>query len=117
MKNFVLLTAILEILAGIILLFVPQIVPTMAESTAMGYTMARMYGAAALAIGYFAVQVWRNFDSHDLKKAFLNTFILFHTGVAVAIFIAYSGGGASEFAPGILHTVLALITIFYFAKK
>lgn len=117
MKNFVLFTAVLEILAGITLFCACQFLPTMAEATAVGYTMSRMYGAAALAVGYFALQVWQNFESHDLKKAFLNTFVVFHIGVATAILIGYNGGGVSEFAPGVLHTVMALITIYYFVKK
>ncbi len=53
-------------------------------------TFARMYGAAALAIGFFAVQVWRNFDSEYLRKAFLQTFTVFHIGVAAAIWITYT---------------------------
>ena len=117
MKNFVLFTAILEILAGVTFFCVPQIVPTIAGGGAVAYTIARMYGAAALAVGYFALRVWRNFESHDLKIAFLHTFILFHIGVAASIFIGYNGGGFRELAAGILHTVLALITIYYFTKK
>ncbi|MGB1241101.1 MAG: hypothetical protein ACPG49_01175 [Chitinophagales bacterium] len=118
MKNFVLFTAGLELLAGLILFAVPHLVPSLSSATAAGYTMARMYGAAAFAIGFFALQVWRNFDSEDLKKAFLNTFVVFHIGVAVAIFIVNgSSGGAEELAPGVLHTVLAAITIFYATRK
>ncbi|MFK7906910.1 MAG: hypothetical protein AB8B69_17385 [Chitinophagales bacterium] len=118
MKNFVLFTAGLELLAGLVLFAVPHLVPSLSGATTAGYTMARMYGAAALAVGYFALQVWRNFGSEDLKKAFLNTFIVFHIGVAVAIFIVNGGsGGAEELAPCVLHTVMAAITIFYAAKK
>lgn len=116
MKNFVLFTAVLEILAGIVLFCMPQMVPTLAEVSGAGLTMARMYGAAALAVGYFALKVWQNFESHDLKRGFLNTFIVFHVGVAIAIFLGYNGGGVTEFAPGVLHTVMALITIYFYMK-
>jgi len=118
MKNFVLFTAGLELLAGLILFAVPNLVPSLSGATAAGYTMARMYGAAAFAVGYFALQVWRNFDSEDLKKAFLNTFTIFHIGVAAAVFMTTGGeGGTEELAPGVLHVVMAVITIFYATRK
>ncbi len=118
MKNFVLFTACLELLAGLILFSVPHLVPSLSGVTTAGYTMARMYGAAAFAVGYFALQVWRNFESEDLKKVFLNTFVIFHIGVAMAILIATGGvGGAEELAPCVLHTVMAVITIFYAIRK
>ena len=49
----------LEILAGIVLLLIPTIAPGVADTDAVGLTFTRMYGGAALAVGFFAIQTWQ----------------------------------------------------------
>jgi len=58
--------------------FAPQVVPDLAQGTSSHMAMARMYGAAAMGLGVFAVQVWRNVDSEPLVRAFLGAFLIFN---------------------------------------
>jgi hypothetical protein len=44
-----------------------------------------MYGAAALGLGVFAVQVWRNFDNETMTRAFLTVFLVFNLAAFIGI--------------------------------
>lgn len=115
LKSFVLITAIIEIGAGALLFIMPSMVPEMHGESAMAFTLARMYGAAALAVGYYALMVWKNFSSGP-ARGFLKTYLVFHIGVAVAAFGGYSSGINNFILVSSLHIGLALLTIFYIVQ-
>lgn len=117
MKPFVLLSAVIEIIAGIIFLFFPRLIPDFAQASAGHVGLIRMYGAAALALGFFAFQVWQHMRSQVMQNAFLQTYLIFNVGVAVAIYTCYVAGVFSDLGGTILHTVLALVTAFFYFKK
>ena len=85
MKKFILISAIIELLAGAILFIAPQLVPDLAVGSSSHMAMARMYGAAALGLGVFAVQVWRNFDNETMTRAFLTVFLVFNLAAFIGI--------------------------------
>ena len=116
MKTFVLLNAILELVAGMALFLAPSVIPEMQGEGAMAHTVTRMYGGAALALGYYALMVWRNFGSGPVN-GFLKTFVAFHIAVAVAAFFGYSQGISSFLGVCILHGVFGLATIYFLIKK
>lgn len=117
MKTFVLISAIIEILAGAVMLLMPTLLPDLKNGDAADLSLARMYGAAALAVGYFCLQVWQHFDSLHLRTAFLKTMSVFHIGVAAVTFVAYTSGIAADPSVPIGHAILAAITISYFFRK
>lgn len=116
MKIFVLISSIIELLAGAALLLSPTLFPDFQNADVMDISLARMYGAAAIAVGYFCFQVWQHFESVYLRTAFLKTMSVFHIGVAAATFVAYTSGAMAQPAISILHSVLAIITIYFFFK-
>lgn len=116
MKNFVLITAIIELLAGLVLFLAPHIAPDLQGEGATALGFGKMYGAAALAIAYFAILVWRNFNSEMARMLFLQVFIVFHIGVAIATLRCYMDGGFEQPAASILHAFLAMITLYFFLK-
>jgi len=112
LKAFILVTAIIELLAGVSLFLAPNMLPPMAEQGPMALTLARMYGAAAIAIGYYALMVWRNKNMSSTER-FLKTFLVFHIGVAISALYGYNQG-IMEFLPVVaLHAILALMTIYF----
>lgn len=117
MKVFVLITAVIEILAGAAMLFAPHLVPDFANADALSITLSRMYGAAALGLGFFAFQTWQHMRSPIIQNAFLQTFLVFHIGVAAAAFWGYSNGGFKDPSVSVLHLLLALVTAYFFFKK
>jgi hypothetical protein len=118
MKLFVFVNAIIEILAGLILFFVPTIVPDYANASGDTLTFINMYGAAAMVMGLIALLIWKNYESIVMQDLFVKAFSLFHAGVAIANLKGFSRGLEHDLGPAILHGILALITLYFlFSKK
>ena len=116
MKVFVLISAIIELLAGVVFFLAPQLVPGLAEGPEGYLPMGRMYGAIALGLGVFALQVWRNADQPLLLKIFLSSYLVFHLCVCIAFAGAFLAGVFPDPAAAILHLTMALITAYFFFK-
>lgn len=117
MKVFVLITAVIELLAGAMMLFAPQLIPDFANADALSLTLSRMYGAAAIGLGFFALQTWQHMRSQVIQKAFLQSFTLFHFGVAAAAYMGFNSGAFKDPAVCILHLILGLVTAYFFFKN
>ncbi len=89
MKKFIFVSAIIELLAGLILFLVPQLIPDLAQGQISHMAMARMYGAAALGLGTFAFNVWRNIESETMVKTFLSSFLIFQMTVFIALLASF----------------------------
>ena len=109
MKVFVLITAIIELLAGVVFFFAPHLIPDFANANPLSTTLAKMYGGAAIGLGLFALQVWRHMRSQVMQQAFLKSFLIFHFGVAAAGYFGHSNGAFQDLSTCILH--LSLIHI------
>lgn len=114
MKVFVLITAAIEILAGLIMLFVPGAIPDLAGADVNTLVFVRMYGAGAITVALFALAVWKNFENLAFQDMFVRGFTVFHIGVTLANIWGYNNGAAHCLKVAILHGVLALITLFFF---
>jgi hypothetical protein len=117
MKVFILLSAIIEVLAGLILLLAPQLVPDFSQASAGNLALARMYGAAALGLGVFAFHVWQHMRSQVMQMAFLQTYLVFNLGVAIAAYTCFTAGIFKNLGVCILHTILGLVTAYFFIVK
>lgn len=118
MKRFILITAIIELVAGTVLFFVPQLVSELAQGLELGSHMAmgRMYGAGALGLGVFTFQVWRNSDHELLVKIGLSSLLVFHIGAFISIIASFMAGVFPNPTAAILHLILAIFTAYYFFK-
>ena len=116
MKSFVLINAILELIAGAIFLFIPNLAPGTEDTSADGLIFLRMYGGAAIAVGATALIIWQNYESEAMRKIFVTLFSIFHTGVSAANAIGYNSGEESCLPVFILHGLLAVLSIYYFTK-
>ena len=117
MKVFVLITAVIELLAGAVFFFAPHLIPDFANANPLSTTLAKMYGGAAIGLGLFALQVWRHMRSQVMQQAFLQAFLLFHFGVAAAGYFGYSNGAFKDLSTCILHLTLGLITAYFLITK
>jgi len=118
MRLFILINAIIEILAGVILFFAPSIVPEFASASGDTLTFINMYGAAAMAMGLIALLIWKQYESLELQDLFVKAFSLFHAGVAIANYKGYTSGLEHCMGPAALHGVLAIVTLYFlFTRK
>ncbi len=116
MKLFLLISAIIEIIAGLALFLIPGKAAKLSSDQYAGLTFSNMYGAAALAIGFLGLQAWQNTDNIGFMQAFFLFFIIFHIGVMMA---AYKGStrGMKEMLPVvILHAVLAAASAYFYMQ-
>ncbi len=116
MKIFILITAVIELVAGMTLFLAPEMVPDLSGEGPVSLTLARMYGGAAIAVGYYALMVWRNFNPGPVS-GFLKTFAVFHLAVAAAAYAGYIQGVNSFIGVAFLHGILAIVTIYYLVKS
>jgi putative intracellular protease/amidase len=117
MKRFILISALLELLAGGVLFFSPQLVPDLAAGPGSHMAMARMFGAAALGLGVFAFNAWLNADNAILVKAFFSSFLIFNLGAFISIAASFIAGVFASPAAAILHLLLAVVTAYYWFKN
>ena len=110
MKWFVLFNAILELGAGLLFLFVPFLIPDVDPSDANSMTLCRMYGAAAFALGFYALMVFQNFREGPLRGWF-KVFTVFHLGVALASFHGFQAGLVAFGGALGLHLTLGIICL------
>ena len=68
MRKFFLLTAIVEILAGLALFFAADKIPDLINANPLTIGFAKMYGVAAFSIGLFALYSWKFFNSKKPKS-------------------------------------------------
>ena len=115
LRTFVLITAVLEISAGIAFFLVPHLLPSAQEVGPLAIMWNRVFGVAALALGYYALLVWRNFATGP-ATGFTKVFIVFHVGTSAALFTGYQAGYDIFVAGVALHLVMAAITIYYSVK-
>jgi putative intracellular protease/amidase len=116
MKKFIFISALIELLAGAILFFMPELVPDLVEGTSSHMAMARMYGAAAIGLGIFAFQVWRDSDNEYLVRIFLSVFLIFNLCAFIGIFSSFLAGIFTNPGGAMLHLILGIFSAYYFIK-
>ncbi len=117
MKIFILVSAIIELLAGFALFFAADKIPLLAHCDVGDFSLLKMYGAAALAMGVFGLSAWRNYNNEDLASTFLTSYLVFHVGVAMASRTAFAAGVLPDMNTTYLHGLLALVTAFFWLKN
>lgn len=117
MRTFILISTIIELLAGAALFFAADKIPLLGHCDAGDFALLKMYGAAALGMGVFGLSAYRNFGSERLVSTFLTSFLIFHIGVALAAKSAFAAGVLPDMNTTYLHSLLALITGWFWIKN
>ena len=117
MRKFFLLTAIIEILAGLVLFFAAEKIPDLINSNPLTIGFAKMYGVAAFSLGLFALFSWKFFDLKKLHIPFLIIFSIFNIGIAFAVIQSNLNFGFENPGPGYFLLILGLIALYFLFKK
>jgi hypothetical protein len=116
MRKFFLLTAIVEILAGLVLFFANHKIPEFNNVSSLTIGFVKMYGVAAFSLGLFALYFWKFFNLKKLHIPFLTIFSIFNIGIAFAVIQSSLNFGFENPAPGYFHLILGLIGIYFILK-
>ena len=117
MRKFFLLTAIIEIIAGLSLFFAAEKIPDLINANPLTIGFAKMYGVAAFSLGLYALFSWKFFDLKILHNPFLIIFSIFNIGIAFAVIQSSLNFGFENPAPGYFHLILGLTAIYFLYKK
>ena len=117
MRIFFLLTAIIEIIAGLSLFFATGKIPDLINADPLTIGFAKMYGVAAFSLGLYALFSWKFFNLKILHNPFLIIFSIFNFGVAFAVVQSSLNFGFENPAPGYFHLILGLVAIYFLLKK
>ena len=117
MRKFFLLTAIIEIIAGLSLFFATEKIPDLINANALTIGFAKMYGVAAFSLGLYALFSWKFFDLKKLHNPFLIIFSIFNFGIAFAVIQSSLNFGFENPAPGYFHLILGLVAMYFLLKK
>jgi hypothetical protein len=107
-KYIIIINAVLEGLAGIILLLRPEWLLLADTPQLHGIVVSKLYGVAALTMGIFSWIVSKNFEYTPMYKSFILMIILFHMMVGFQMYAVYEQGITRNPGAFILHLLLAL---------
>ncbi|MDC0554578.1 hypothetical protein OAO25_05105 [Flavobacteriaceae bacterium] len=113
MKIFIIVVGLLELLVGSVLMINPRLMAAYKKGNNALITTARMYGAAAISIGIFAVYIYLNFENTILHEPFLIVFAAFHFLVSLAIIISSLLKQTRDLKIAILHGLFFIITLYF----
>ena len=113
MKIFIIVVGLLELLVGSVLMINPRLMAAYKKGNNALITTARMYGAAAISIGIFAVYIYLNFENTILHEPFLIVFVAFHFLVSLAIIISFLLKQTRDLKIAILHGLFFIITLYF----
>ena len=116
MKTLFTINGVIEILAGLGMIFGAAMIPGMETADELHLYFANMYGAAAFSVGILSFLVIKSMDNAGLIHAFLTMGTVFHVGVALMNF--KSMGMTVDTLPiAILHTIMAVGFLYFLFKK
>jgi len=109
MRILLLINGLIELGAGLVFLFLPQIVPSIPGLTSVGEgadvrLLLSMYGTSAAVMGIYSLVLLRHMHRQSLMIGSLFLFALFHTAIALNQFLANP-----DIRAGIVHLLLGLV--------
>ncbi len=116
MKKILLLQGIIEMIAGVVLIFKPDLL-LMSEGQVMEtLIVAKLYGILALTFGVISFLLCRVFEYNDTFKKIFLMIIFFHLMVAFQMYAAYNQGNTPNLVAFGLHMVLAFLLFGAYMK-
>lgn len=108
-KKLVLAHAIIEIVAGIVLIMKPSLVFMTELQDVHALMIAKIYGIAIATFGAVCLQISKIFDYTDEFKRIILAIMLFHLFIAFQMYAGYNQGQMPNLGPFGLHMILALV--------
>lgn len=118
LKQIFLIQAIIEIVAGFLLISNLNILFLIGEMDQNAVSLARMYAIAALVLGGLSLQFYKYFEHTPLFKMSSLLFMIFHMAIGFHLCSLYSLGSVSNIGPGSFHILFAIVfAIVYYRES
>lgn len=104
-----LLHAIIEIVAGFILIFKPDMLLMVEGQLLETIVVAKLYGIIALTLGVICLLIYRTIEYNDTFKKIALMIMFFHLMIAFQMYAAYNQGTVTNLGAFGLHMILAVL--------
>jgi hypothetical protein len=116
MRLILLINAIVEITAGIIIILFPELLLYDTPLDNLSFNISKMYGIGATIIGLFSFLIYRHGESDLLIKYASLAVIGFHLILSFHLFSMKTIGLLQHSGPMGFHVFLTLVTLFIYLK-
>lgn len=117
MRIILLINAIVEITAGIIIILFPEFLLYNTPLDNLSFNISKMYGIGASIIGLFSFLIYRHGQSDLLIKYAALAVIGFHLILSFHLFSMQKIGLLQHNGPMGFHVFLTLVTLFVYLKN
>ncbi|MFT4537015.1 MAG: hypothetical protein ACJA1A_003358 [Saprospiraceae bacterium] len=117
MKKILLLQAIIEIIAGVVIIFKPDLLLMSEGQVVETLIVAKLYGILALTFGVVCLMLCRVYEYNDTFKKIVLMVMFFHLMVAFQMYAAYNQGAIPNLGAFGLHMILAVLLFGAYMKN
>ncbi|MFT6335938.1 MAG: hypothetical protein ACI86M_002691 [Saprospiraceae bacterium] len=117
MKKILLLQAIIEMVAGVVLIFRPDLLLMSEGQVLETLIVAKLYGILALTFGVVSFMLCRVFEYNDTFKKIILMIMFFHVMIAFQMYAAYNQATISNLGAFGLHMILAFLLFGAYMKE
>jgi len=109
MKKLFLLHAIIEMLAGVLLIFKPEWLLQIDGQSVQTLVVSKLYAVVAFTFGTLSYLLYTIFEFNQVFKKIILLVMFFHLMIAFQMYAAYTQGNTPNLGAFGLHISLALI--------
>lgn len=109
MKKVLLVHSLIEIIAGIILIFSPDLLLMSDDQALETLIVAKLYGILALTFGAISFMLYKTFRYTDTLKKIILMIMFFHVMVSFQMYAAYSQGTIPNLGAFGIHMIIAVL--------
>ena len=116
-RNILKINGVVEMLAGLVLIFSPNILLMQENIDLSAVSLAKLYGILAFFFGLISFLLARTFEYSLLYKHILLSVIAFHFVVSLYLYGLYGQGILSHPGAVVVHFLLAAIFLFLYFRE
>lgn len=117
MKKLILIHAIIELIAGIIFVFRPDLILMTPGQELNALFLAKLYGTMMVCFGAICFFLYNLFEYSTIFKKIIMIIMAFHLMVALQMYSGFDQGLVYNLGPFGLHMILAVIFGFGYMRE
>ncbi|MEM9545021.1 MAG: hypothetical protein AAGA77_03565 [Bacteroidota bacterium] len=117
MKKLLLIHAALEMIAGVLFVFRPDLILMIPGQDATSIFLAKLYAIIMFTFGGVCFFLYRIFKYNDVFKKIIMLIMAFHLMIALQMYAGFNQGLVMNLGPFGLHIILAVLFGLFYMKE
>ena len=117
MKKLILLHAVIEMIAGVLFVFRPDLILMTTGQDAATLLLAKLYAIIMFTFGAICFFLYRIFEYSDTFKKIIMIIMAFHLMIGLQMYTGFSQGLVLNLGPFGLHIILAALFGLFYMKE